>query len=82
MTRKRKSDEKLVEIKKKRCSYGYFTGNEMAKMFCDHGIKMTRQTYMNKETGYTKFTIDEVQILSSVFEMDLQSVIHLFNDWD
>lgn len=82
MSNKRKPEEKLIEIKKKRCSYGYFTGNDMAKMFSDHGIKMTRQTYMNKETGYTKFSIEEIQILSAVFEMDLQSVIHLFNDWN
>ena len=80
--RKRKPDEKLLEIKKTRCSRGYFTCNEMVQMFHDHGIKMTRQTYSNKETGRTKFGVDEVKILSVVFEMDLQSVIHLFNDWD
>ena len=78
----RKSEEKLIEIKKKRCSHGYFTCEDMAKAFRDNGIKMTRQTYSNKETGRTKFNVDEIRVLAKIFEMDLQSVIHLFNDAD
>lgn len=82
MKRKSKPKEKIIEIKKKRCSHGYFSGKDMVWMFSGYGIKMTRQTYLNKETGYTKFNIDEIQVLATEFGMDLQDVIHLFNDWD
>ena len=81
---KTKPKEKLLSIKKCRSSMGYFTNNDMAKMFADHDLQMTRQTYSNKETGRrgSKFTVKEIQILAEVFGMDLAETIHLFNDWD
>lgn len=75
-----KTEEKITEIKKLRCSKGYFSARSMAEMFADHGITMTRQTYTNKETGKTKFNVDEMMVLAGVFGMDLISAVKFFNE--
>lgn len=73
---------KIEDIQAERSYRKYFNAMDMVNMFANHGIAMTRQTYSNKETGRTKFTVEEIQVLAKVFEMDLQAAIHLFNDWD
>lgn len=82
MKKETKPKEKLIEIKKKRSQFGYFTHYDMADMFEKHGIYMSRPTYSNKESGKSNFTVEEIKILSEVMQMDLADTIHLFNDWD
>ena len=76
----KRDKNKVEEIKKLRCSKGFFRKADMANMFEQHGIKMSRQTYANKEYGITKFTIDEMMVLAKVFEMGLEDACHFFND--
>ena len=73
---------KIEEIKKLRCSKGFFRKADMANMFDQYGIKMSRQTYGNKERGVSKFTVDELMVLAKVFEMGLEDVCHIFYDMD
>ena len=82
MKKETKPEEKLLAIKKLRCSFGYFSAVDMANMLGKHGIKMSRQTYSNKESGRSKFTVQEIQALSEEFRMSLEDTIRFFNDWD
>lgn len=79
---KRKPQEKIDAIKRTRMGAGYYAGRHMVDMFHEHGIDMTRQSYSNKETGASKFTVDEIRVLSKVFKMPIENAIRLFNDWD
>ena len=81
MKKDTKPKEKILEIKKHRSSFGYFSAIDMVKMFDEHGITMSRQTYSNKETGRSKFNVGEIQVLAEVFNMSLDEAIRFFNGW-
>lgn len=72
--------ERIEEIKKKRCSAGYFTGNDMVRMLEKHGIKMSRQTYQWKEYGRFKFSVEQLQALADEFKMSMEEATRFFND--
>jgi len=82
MNKAKKPEEKRIAIKKLRCANGYFTTADMVKVLKEHGITMSRQGYANKENGHSKFTVKEIQALAKIFDMDLDSTIRIFNDWD
>lgn len=67
-----------VDIKKLRCSKGYFSQSDMTKALCEAGCKMTRQGYTNRESGHTTFTAKEIRALSKILEISLEDAFDYF----
>ena len=74
----KRSPECVNEIRKKRCGAGYFYPWQMVAELEKHGVKMTRQTWSNKEQGRTDFTVSELQALAEIFEMPVSDAVSFF----
>ena len=75
----KKNPERAEKIRRLRSGAGFYSGPLMVKELEKHGVKMTRQTWMNKEHGVTSFNIRELTALADIFDMPLASANDFFN---
>ncbi len=71
--------ERAERIRRLRSGAGFYSGPLMVKELEKYGVRMTRQTWMNKEHGKTSFNIRELTALSDIFDMPLQEANGFFN---
>lgn len=69
-----------LEIKKLRCGKGYFTYSQILEALEEKGIKMTKQSYVNKESGERPFSAKEVKALCDILEISLEDGYNFFVD--
>lgn len=67
------------EIKMLRSGKGLFTAKDVAEALAKEGIKMTPNTYRNKENGKSPFTAKEIRALSYVLGLTIGEAIDIFS---
>ena len=72
---KKRSPDRVKEIKKLRMGRGFFTYEDMAQAITERGVHMTRQSYSNKENGITKFSVDEIEAMADILGLSLASAV-------
>lgn len=73
------TSDRAERIRRLRSGAGFYSGPMMVQELEKHGVKMTRQTWMNKEHGKTAFNIKELTALSEIFGMPLAGANEFFN---
>lgn len=68
-----------LEIRKLRCSKGFFSQQSIADALREHGISITRQTYHRKEHGEIPFSAKELKAMVEILGITAEEGIDFFS---
>ena len=68
-----------IDIRKLRCSKGYFSQRAMVKALKEKGIRTSPQTYSKRESGKTPFTVREIKALTEILGLTAEEGLEFFS---
>ena len=68
-----------LEIRKLRCSKGFFSQRAMVEALKEKGIRTTPQTYSKRENGTTPFTVKEIKALTEILGLTTEEGLEFFS---
>lgn len=67
------------ELRMLRRVHGYFSAESIAQEMTKRGVKASKNSYLAKENGKARFSIDDIKVLAEILDLSIEEAVDSFS---